>query len=156
MPAFLILVFLVLPIAELAVLIQVGRAIGIGWTIVTLIAVSIAGAALSKREGLAVWRRFQGALRRGELPSKEILDGVLILFGAALLLTPGFISDMLGLVLLLPFSRAAVRPVMVNAGSWFIARRRPPGADAANRVRTVRSRRVNERAAQQTDPVDNH
>ncbi len=109
MLGWLFLVFLVLPIAELAVILQVGQLIGPWYTIVLLLAVSAAGAWLVKREGLGVIRRFRRQLDAGAIPGKELADGVLILFAGALLLTPGFITDCVGLLLLMPPVRAVIR-----------------------------------------------
>ncbi|HEX2273479.1 MAG TPA: FxsA family protein [Acidimicrobiales bacterium] len=109
MLGWLFLIFLVLPIAELAVILQVGQLIGPWYTIVLLVAVSAAGAWLVKREGLGVIRRFRRQLDAGAIPGKELADGVLILFAGALLLTPGFITDCVGLLLLLPPVRAVIR-----------------------------------------------
>lgn len=157
MPALLALVFLILPIAEIALLIQVGKTVGVGWTIVLLIAMSVAGVALARNQGLSVWRRFQASLRRGEIPSTEILDGVLVLLGAALLLTPGFLTDILGLVLLVPPTRAGVRRSVMKSGKWAIFKRFPlagAGRVAGNRARTVRARRV-ESETDSSNCVDN-
>jgi len=110
----LVLIFIVVPIAELALLIQVGQAIGVWWTIALLIADSILGSLLMRSQGRAVWRRFNVALQAGRPPAREVLDGVLVIFGGALLLTPGFISDILGLLLLLPPTRAVVRRILVH------------------------------------------
>ena len=115
MLALLVLVFVALPIAELYVLIQVAGGIGILNTIGLLIAVSVVGAWLSKREGLGVLRRIRFALDRYELPGREVVDGALILFAGALLMTPGFISDCLGILLLLPPTRAVVRGVVIRS-----------------------------------------
>lgn len=105
----LALVFLAVPIAELFVIVRSAQAFGVGETLVVLVAISIAGAWLVRREGLGVWRRFQGQLAAGELPHREMVDGVLILFAGALLLTPGFLTDAVGLLLLLPPTRALLR-----------------------------------------------
>jgi UPF0716 protein FxsA len=110
----LVLLFIVVPIAELFVIIQVGQAIGIGWTIAILIADSILGSVLMRSQGRAAWRRFNDATRAGRIPAREVLDGVLVIFGGALLLTPGFLSDILGLLLLLPPTRAVVRALLVR------------------------------------------
>jgi UPF0716 protein FxsA len=109
MLGWLFLIFLVLPIAELAVILQVGQLIGPWYTILLLLAVSAAGAGLVKREGLGVIRRFRRQLEAGAIPGKELADGVLILFAGALLLTPGFITDCVGLLLLMPPVRAVIR-----------------------------------------------
>lgn len=107
--AALALLFLVVPFVELFVLIQVGQAIGALPTIGLLIVVSIVGAWLVKKEGMGVARRAQAQVRRGEVPGRELVDGVLILFAGALLLTPGFFTDLVGVALLLPPIRAALR-----------------------------------------------
>jgi UPF0716 protein FxsA len=113
MPLLLVFVFIVVPIAELFVLIQVGQAIGILPTIALLILDSVLGAMLMRSQGRAAWMRLQRALAEGRMPGREVIDGALVIFGGALLLTPGFLSDILGLILLLPFTRALVRRVLV-------------------------------------------
>ena len=90
-------------------IIQVGQADRRVWTIAILIADSILGSMLMRSQGRAAWRRFNVALQAGRPPAREVFDGVLVIFGGALLLTPGFISDFLGLLLLLPPTRAVVR-----------------------------------------------
>jgi UPF0716 protein FxsA len=110
----LVLLFIVVPIAELAVIIQVGQAIGVWWTIALLIADSILGSALMRSQGRAAWRRFGEATQAGRVPAREVLDGALVIFGGALLLTPGFITDILGLILLIPPTRAVVRGILAR------------------------------------------
>ncbi len=110
----LLLIFIVVPIAELAVIIQVGEQIGVWWTIAILIADSIIGSLLMRAQGRSAWRRFNEALQAARPPAREVLDGVLVIFGGALLLTPGFLTDILGLVLLIPPTRAVVRRVLVK------------------------------------------
>jgi UPF0716 protein FxsA len=114
MVGLLLIVFLVLPIAELAVLAQVAGAIGLAETILVLIAVSVTGAWLVKREGVGVLRRVQQQIDRGIVPGPELVDGFLILLAGALLLTPGFLTDCLGLLLLAPPTRAAFRTVLTR------------------------------------------
>ena len=108
----LVVLFLVVPLAELYVLIQVGQAIGILDTLALLLIISIAGAWLAKREGLGVLRRMQAALNAGRVPGTELLDGFLVLLAAALMLTPGFLTDVAAILLLLPPVRAALRQVL--------------------------------------------
>ena len=105
----LVVLFLVVPFVELFVIIQVGQAIGALPTIAVLVLISVVGAWLVKREGLGVLRRAQARMRSGEVPGSELTDGVLILFAGALLLTPGFLTDVLGILLLLPPVRAGMR-----------------------------------------------
>ncbi len=110
----LILLFIVLPIAELYVIIQVGGAIGVLPTLALLIVDSLVGAALARSQSRAAWERFNGALAEGRVPGREVFDGAMIIVGGALLLTPGFITDLLGIGLLLPPTRALVRRFLVR------------------------------------------
>jgi UPF0716 protein FxsA len=113
MTLLLVLVFVALPIAELAVIVTVAGSIGVLNAIALMILVSIVGAWLAKREGLGMLTRIRAALDRGEMPSREVADGFLILFAAALMITPGFITDCLALVLLFPPTRAVVRRTLL-------------------------------------------
>jgi UPF0716 protein FxsA len=110
----LLFLFIVVPIAELAVIIQVGQEIGVLWTVAILVADSVLGSLLMRSQGRATWRRFNETLQAGRPPAREVLDGVLVIFGGALLLTPGFLTDILGLTLLIPPTRALVRAVLVK------------------------------------------
>ena len=114
MPILLVALFIIVPIAELAIIIQVGQALGLWWTIALLIADSILGSLLMRSQGRAAWRRFNQTLQSGRAPAREVADGVLIIFGGALLLTPGFISDVAGLAFLLPPTRALIRRVFLR------------------------------------------
>ena len=110
----LVLIFIVLPIAELFVIIQVGEAIGVWLTIAILIADSVLGSMLLRSQGRAAWRRFNEALAAGRPPAREVLDGGLVIFGGAFLITPGFITDVLGLLLLFPPTRTLFRRLLVR------------------------------------------
>src|SRR3954451_17731897 len=105
----LLLLFIVVPLLELYVILQVGDAIGVLPTIGLLIVDSVLGAMLMRSEGRRAWTRFNLAITEGRVPAREAIDGVLVVFGGALLLTPGFISDIFGLICLLPPTRALVR-----------------------------------------------
>src|ERR1044072_8178744 len=107
----LVLLFIAVPIAELAVIIQVGQAIGVWWTIGLLIADSLLGSWLMRHRARATWRGFNEAVAGGRVPTREVLDGALVIFGGALLLSPGFITDIFGLILLGAPSRAVVRAI---------------------------------------------
>lgn len=109
MLGILALMFILVPILELAVIIQVGGAIGVLNTIGLLLLSGVLGGWLMKREGLGVVRRIQAAMSAGRVPGAELVDAFLILFGGALMLTPGFVSDIVGMALLLPPVRAVVR-----------------------------------------------
>jgi UPF0716 protein FxsA len=125
----LLFLFIIVPIAELAVIIQVGQWIGVWWTIALLIADAVLGSMLARSQGRAAWRRFNLALQSGRAPARETLDGALILFGGALLLAPGFITDAFGILLLLPPTRAVIRRVLVRrfTGVMIASARRGPG-----------------------------
>jgi UPF0716 protein FxsA len=111
----LVLLFIVLPIVEIYVIIQVGQAIGALWTIALLIADSIIGARLLRWQGRTAWMRFQEAVAQGRIPHREVLDGVMIVVGGTLLLTPGFVTDIVGLILLVPPTRAFIRRAVTRS-----------------------------------------
>jgi UPF0716 protein FxsA len=117
--ALLVALFILLPIAEIYVIIQVGGAIGVLPTLAILILDGFVGAALARSQSRAAWERFNLALAEGRVPARETADGAMIIFGGALLLTPGFITDVVGLLLLLPPTRALIR-----RGLGRLARRR--------------------------------
>jgi UPF0716 protein FxsA len=113
LPVLLVL-FIVVPLVELYVIIQVGQAIGVLWTILLLLADSVLGSLLMRSQSRSAWRRFQLAISEGRPPAREVLDGVLVIFGGALLLTPGFVTDVFGLIFLAPPTRALVRGLLVR------------------------------------------
>src|SRR4051794_34269121 len=110
----LFLIFIIVPLAELYVIIQVGQGIGVLPTIGLLLLDSILGSLLMRSQGRATWRRFTEATQAGRPPAREVLDGALVLLGGAFLLTPGFLTDILGAVLLLPPTRALVRRIVAR------------------------------------------
>ena len=121
----LLLALLCVPLLELYVIIQVAGGMGTGQTIGLLIVVSVLGAWMVRRSGLGVLNQIQNRLNRGELPARELVDGLLILFAGALMLTPGFITDAVGLLLLFLPTRVVVRSLLmrhfakrVTVGGW--------------------------------------
>jgi UPF0716 protein FxsA len=110
----LLALFIVVPLAELYVILRVGDAIGAIWTILLLAADSVLGAILLRTQGRSVWRRFNTALADGKMPHREVIDGVLVVFGGAFLITPGFITDVVGILLLVPPTRAVIRRLLVS------------------------------------------
>ena len=116
---FLVVIFILVPIAELYVIIKVGEAIGLVPTLVLLLADALLGALLLRYQGRAAWVRFNRALAEGRVPHKEVFDGVLVIMGGALLLTPGFLTDIVGFIFLIPPTRALIRAV----SSRFVRRR---------------------------------
>jgi UPF0716 protein FxsA len=104
----LFLVVLIVPFVEIYLLLQVGGIIGALPTILLVVVTAMLGAGLLKQQGLATLQRFQAGLAQGEVPAYEMIEGPLILLGGALLLTPGFLTDVLGLVCLIPASRRRI------------------------------------------------
>jgi UPF0716 protein FxsA len=120
----LVLIFIIVPLAELYVIIQVGQAIGLVPTLVLLLADALLGSMLLRHQGRAAWIQFNRALAENRVPHKEVFDGILVIMGGALLLTPGFITDIFGLILLIPPTRAIVRGIT----SRIVRRRMAMGA----------------------------
>ena len=141
MGAFIFFMLLVVPIAELYVIVQVGDLIGLPLTLLLLIAVSVMGTVLLKREGAATYFKARDVLARGGIPSKELTDGFLILLGGALLLTPGFLTDVVGLALILPFTRAPFKRFFTTVIFARLAKRHPTMAGGVYTARVVRERR---------------
>src|SRR2546423_4430179 len=111
----LALLFLAVPFAELYVILEVvGPALGAPLTIILLALDSVLGSVLLRSQGRAVWRRFNAALAEGRVPTREVVDGVLIIFGGAFLITPGFLTDVVGFVLMIPPTRALVRRLVMR------------------------------------------
>lgn len=151
MPAGLVALFVLIPILEIALIIQVGERLGLLSTLFLLIAASVFGAVLAKREGLEVWGRLRRALDEGRMPSDEVADGFLVLLGAALLLTPGFLTDALGFLLLMPVTRSPIGRVGKRVLGAYVSRRvveavdragSSTGSGRAKRVEVVKVERV--------------
>lgn len=111
---WLLLALVVVPLVEVYVLVQVGQVIGAGWAILALLAISVLGGWILKREGVRAWRALQVALGEGRVPTTEIADGSLVVLGGALMLAPGFVTDAVGLVLVLPFTRPLLRGLVAS------------------------------------------
>lgn len=128
----LFVAFVVVPLIEIYVLIQVGQVIGPWWTILLLVLDSILGSWLIKREGARAWLALRTALESGRMPARELADGALILVGGTLMLSPGFVTDALGILLILPFTRPAARRLLTRIVTHRLlasnARRPGPGS----------------------------
>jgi UPF0716 protein FxsA len=111
--------FIGVPILEIYVIIQVGQVIGPWWTILLLIADSIFGSWLIRHEGRRAWQALTYALQTGRMPAKELADGALILVGGTLMIAPGFVTDIVGILMILPVTRPIGRAVL----SRIVARR---------------------------------
>jgi UPF0716 protein FxsA len=132
----LVLALVVVPLVEVYVLVQVGQQLGALPTVGLLLLMSLLGAYLLRREGAKTWRAFRSALTSGRVPAREVADGALVVFGGALLLTPGFATDFFGLACVLPPSRAVLRRMLTG----FVTRRLggalvPPGRPSSTRLR---------------------
>jgi len=110
----LAVLFVAVPLLEVYVLVQVGQVIGAWWTILLLLLAGVVGGWLVRREGARAWRAFTEALRSGRPPARELADGILVLVGGTLMLTPGFLSDVVGVVLLLPVTRPVARRLLTR------------------------------------------
>jgi UPF0716 protein FxsA len=124
----LAVLFVVVPLVEIYILIQVGQAIGPWWTILLLVADSILGSYLIKHEGRRAWRALKDAIESHRMPAKELADGALILIGGTLLLTPGFLSDVFGFFCILPFTRPVARRLLTE----FITRKLLSGSSGGS------------------------
>lgn len=110
--AILVALFIVVPIVELFVIIKIGGLIGVWPTIALLLADALLGSLLLRHQGRGAWRRFNEALAARRFPGREVADGLLIAIGGTLLLTPGFVTDIVGLILLVPPTRAIIRRLL--------------------------------------------
>jgi UPF0716 protein FxsA len=147
-PILLLILFVVLPLAELYVIVQIAGSIGILPTIGLLLLDSIVGTLLMKSQGAAAWRRFNEATQAGRIPAREVADGALIILGGAFLLTPGFLTDIIGFVLLIPPTRAIFRKSIVALFAkrnpiTFVGMKAAPHAERAWNERAARRRESN-------------
>lgn len=136
MPLLLLLAFIVVPVVEIWVIIQVGQAIGVLPTVALLLVDAVLGTWLFKREGRRAWTAFTLTLQEGRVPAREVADGVLVVVGGAFLLSPGFVTDAIGVLCLLPPTRALLRGTLTRVVG---ARLLGP---AAFGTRIVKDRRV--------------
>ncbi|MBB4286407.1 FxsA family protein [Roseospira goensis] len=120
MPFLLLIAFIGVPLLEIAVFIQVGGVIGLGWTLVLVVLTAVAGTLLLRAQGLSTLNRARASLDRGEVPMREVFDGACLLVGGALLLTPGFVTDTVGFLLLLPPVRGALLERLKASGRFSV------------------------------------
>jgi len=108
----LLLLFIITPVIEMAILIELGKRIGTLQTIGIIIVTGIIGASLAKSQGLRIYRRIRESVDHGELPHNHLIEGLLILIGGALLITPGILTDAAGFLLVIPWTRKLVREAL--------------------------------------------
>jgi len=106
--------FLIVPFVEIFLLLQVGGLIGVFPTVLLVVLTAVWGASLLRRQGFATWQRLQTQLAKGEIPAYEMIEGPILLVGGALLLTPGFFTDMLGFACLLPGLRQQIAKYIIE------------------------------------------
>ncbi|GIN91804.1 hypothetical protein J6TS1_44590 [Siminovitchia terrae] len=117
---FLLFLFIVVPALEIGLFILAGKTIGGFTTIALIIATGILGAFFAKQQGMGVLRKMQEQMRSGYPPGEALIEGVCVLFGGLLLLIPGFITDLTGLLLILPPTRRMIQPVLLKIFKrWF-------------------------------------
>ena len=114
MGLILLALFIAVPLVEIAVFIKVGGFIGLGWTLALVVVTAVAGTALLRRQGLATLQRAQHTMARNEMPIRELFDGACLLVAGVLLLTPGFVTDAAGALLLVPAVRGLLRRAMAR------------------------------------------
>jgi UPF0716 protein FxsA len=119
----LAILFILIPIIEFTILIEMGREIGLFYTIALVFGAGIIGAILAKMEGTRIITRIQESLRAGIMPAEDLFDGVLVLAAGMFLIVPGFLSDVVGLLLLFPPSRYPVRKLLRRlTRNWIVNR----------------------------------
>lgn len=115
---FLFVLFLLVPLIEIYFLIQVGEVIGAGWTIFAVVATAVIGAGLLRMQGLSTLKRAQSSMAKGQVPAIAMLEGVALLFSGAMLLTPGFVTDTIGFILLIPIVRLFLIKILFRKGQF--------------------------------------
>lgn len=136
----LLLLFIIVPIIEVFILIQVGQVIGAWWTVGLVVLTAIIGSLLLRMEGLATLFRLQNTLGRGEVPAFELMEGALLLVGGALLLTPGFFTDAIGFTCLLPWTRRPLVRWAMQRGAVFVQARHGEAQGFQHHAETIEAR----------------
>lgn len=137
--------FVAVPLVEIYLIVQLGQAVGAWWTILLLIGSGVLGAVLVRREGRRAWRALQEALGSGRMPARELADGALVLVGGTLLITPGFVTDVVGLAVVLPLTRPLARGALARLVSrrlTVVPPHRPGGAHRGGHPRSAGPRDV--------------
>jgi UPF0716 protein FxsA len=152
----LVVLFIVVPIVELWLIIEIGGLIGVLPTIALLLADALLGSLLLRHQGRGAWRRFNQALAEHRFPGREVADGALIVAGGTLLLTPGFVTDIFGLLLLIPPTRAIARRLLrrLAAHRFMVVGASVPRGDSRPRNDETRRPYDFDGTAEEIDPDD--
>ena len=142
----------VLPIAEIVLLVQIGQQIGLWWTLAILVGQAVLGAWLMQREGSRAWKALNQAFATGRMPTGELADTALILVGGVLLMMPGFITDVVGLLFLLPFTRPLARKALAYAVARRLTRLGMPTSGLRHHATVIEGETVPGPGAQSNDP----
>ena len=113
----LIILFILVPIIEIAVFIQIGEMVGLSWTLVVVILTAVIGVNLLKQQGFRAWRDIQISIAQGKMPAIEMASAAQLLFAGGLLLTPGFVTDIIGFLLMIPQIRYYLANKLIAKGS---------------------------------------
>ncbi|MCM3166573.1 FxsA family protein [Peribacillus frigoritolerans] len=111
---YFLMFIIAMPVVEIIVLLLSGNLIGFWPTLFLIVATGLIGAYLAKRQGMETWKKAQEQIRYGMMPGNEIINGICIFIGAALLLSPGLISDIMGLILVFPPTRNLLKPIVIR------------------------------------------
>ncbi len=136
--ALVLAAFILIPVIEIWVIIQIGQVIGPWWTVLLLIADAVFGSWLVRHEGRRAWQALRIALAEGRMPANELADGILLLIGGTLMLAPGFVSDIFGALLILPFTRPLGRRVLAGLLARRLHNATRPGHDDVVRGEVIR------------------
>lgn len=157
---YLFLLFVIMPIVEIAVLIKVGGAIG-GWTTIGIVILTaVVGTAMLRQQGLATLNKAQSRMQSGEMPAQQLLEGLLLLIGGVLLLTPGFITDFFGFCTLIPISREFLARQLASRSmanmNVFVGGSINPGSRAGPGARPIHGAKIDPTQPQKTQSKDSN
>lgn len=120
---FFLLALLIIPAIEIGIFIWIGNIIGPLWVVALIVLTGLLGVVLAKRLGIKTWLQAKEMTQRGQVPSAQIFDGLCIFIGAILLIAPGFITDLIGLLLIIPFTRKPFKIIIQNIIKYMIGKR---------------------------------
>ena len=128
------ILFLVIPLVEIFLLVEIGSHIGTLWTILLIVSTAIVGARLVRLQGIASWRTFQSSISRSQLPALPLLEAAFLLVAGAFLITPGFLTDLMGFLVLIPPLRRKIIVFLLRRGIWKFSNIRPHDPDSERSI----------------------